>query len=403
MWIARRLRIPESTPRTVQLAILFYLGHLLCQGWIGSSQGFLGLSCVAAILALIRGELQVRYHPIYVPLALFTIASTISALLSARPLGSLLQVSEWFLFLTIPLALTMYRAVPLAMRLTLTCLFLLGIFQGLQGLTQFYLLGHRQLESRITGTAAHVMTYSGLILPLSLLSLLIAIRRRDRLAALCAVLSSWALVLTFTRSAWLGWAAGLVTLLVMRRSRWLAYALPLLILVITVTPLALFGRLISSFDVRQSSNLDRIRMVQGGIEIIKDYPLFGVGPSNIKEIYPLYREPDAPRFRIPHLHNNVIQIWAERGLLALMGYLLLIGTFMALCIRELFAPGERGLLAEIGLSTSVALFVAGLFEFNFGDSEVLLLMLDVMALVCAGLERIPAGPSNDPATPAVLP
>jgi len=99
----------------------------------------------------------------------------------------------------------------------------------------------------------------------------------------------------------------------------------------------------------------------------------------------------------------VIQIWAERGLLALMAYLLLIGTFGLICARALSGAGQRGLLAEIGLTTVVALFVAGFFEFNFGDSEVLLLMLDVMALVCAGLEPFSAGLSNDPAPPAVLP
>ena len=68
--------------------------------------------------------------------------------------------------------------------------------------------------------------------------------------------------------------------------------------------------------MQQSSNLDRIRMAEAGVEIIKDYPLLGVGPANVKEVYPLYRKHDAPRFRIPHLHNNVIQLWAERGVLA---------------------------------------------------------------------------------------
>lgn len=398
MWIARSLGLPATIPLTVQLSILFYLAHILCEGWIGSSQGFLALSILAALIAIARRQLRVRYHPLYVPLLLFLLASTVSALASSHPGASLLEVGEWFSFLTFPLALTLHRSVPRTIRLTVICLLILGLFQSLYGLGQYYLLGRRELENRITGTAAHVMTYSGLLLPVALLSLLMALQKRSRLAMGTAVATSLSLLLTFTRGAWVGWLAGFITFLSLRRTRWLAYSAPVLVVAITFSPLPLFGRLISSFDLRQSSNLDRIRMIQAGVEIIKDYPFFGAGPANIKEIYPLYREPDAPRFRIPHLHNNIVQIWAERGLLAVSAYALLIGYFLVLCARAPREDPERRLFADAGLATAVALLFAGLFEFNFGDSEVLILMLDVFALVCAVLERA----SNDPTAAAVV-
>ena len=41
--------------------------------------------------------------------------------------------------------------------------------------------------------------------------------------------------------------------------------------------------------------------------------------------------------------------------------------------------GTRG-WAEGGIAAACGLFVAGLFEYNFGDTEVLLNMLDVWAL-----------------------
>jgi O-antigen ligase len=148
-----------------------------------------------------------------------------------------------------------------------------------------------------------------------------------------------------------------------------------------------FGRLVSSFDVRQSSNLDRIRMAEAGVEIIKDYPTLGVGPANVKEIYPLYRKPDAPRFRPPHLHNNVIQIWAERGILALAGYVLFIGLFLRECARGWRGPNRE--FAQAGVAMAVALTYAGMFEFNFGDTEVLYTTLELFALVVASLS-VPA-------------
>jgi putative inorganic carbon (HCO3(-)) transporter len=181
-------------------------------------------------------------------------------------------------------------------------------------------------------------------------------------------------------------------LLVLKRPRALAFALPLLLLFLTFMPMSLFSRMVSSFDTRQSSNLDRIRMIEAGVEIIKDYPLLGVGPANIKEVYPLYRKPDAPRFRIPHLHNNVIQLWAERGVVGLAAYILLIALFLRECARGWHGPQSR--FAEVGVAVTVGLAAAGMFEFNFGDTEVFWIMLDIYALVIAFLER--PLPPNEP-------
>src|SRR5207237_2441052 len=135
---------------------------------------------------------------------------------------------------------------------------------------------------------------------------------------------------------------------------------------ISFLPMSLFTRAVSTFDTRQSSNLDRIRMAEAGMEIIRDHPLLGVGPGNIKEVYPLYRRHDAPRFKIPHLHNNLIQLWAERGVLALVAYLFLQFLFLRDCARGWRGPSAR--FAQAGVVVVVALASAGMFEFNFGDT-----------------------------------
>jgi putative inorganic carbon (HCO3(-)) transporter len=233
------------------------------------------------------------------------------------------------------------------------------------------------------------MTFSGLLLVVSLIALVLWLHDlRNWVLLGVTLLTTLSLLLTLTRSVWIGWGAAVLVLLTLRRPRWLVFAPALAVVAVLVLPLGLFGRMISVFDTRQSSNLDRIRMVEAGIEIIKDYPLLGVGPANVKEVYPLYRKHDAPRFRIPHLHDNVVQLWAERGVLGLAAYLLLIGLFLRECIRGW--RGEARAWAEVGMVVTVALAAAGLFEFNFGDTEVYWMMLDAMALVIAWLER-PAG------------
>ncbi|HKR66099.1 MAG TPA: O-antigen ligase family protein, partial [Thermoanaerobaculia bacterium] len=191
---------------------------------------------------------------------------------------------------------------------------------------------------------------------------------------------------------WLGWAVAAAVLLVVSRARLAFYALPIAILFVTFLPLPLFSRLMSTFDMQQSSNFDRVRMLQAGVEMIRDYPVLGVGPANVKEVYALYRKPDAPRPRPPHLHNNVVQLWAERGILALAAYFLLLGLMVRECVRAWHGPQKTW--AEIGIAVVVSLTIAGLFEFNFGDTEVFYMMLNLFALVAVQVER--PEPVNEP-------
>ena len=51
-------------------------------------------------------------------------------------------------------------------------------------------------------------------------------------------------------------------------------------------------------------------------------------------------------------------------------------------LLRLFRSGER-LLAATGLAAVVAMLCAGLFEYNFGDSEVLMLFLTIVTLPAA--------------------
>lgn len=390
MSLAQRLEIPPDTDRSLRLAAYFYLAHIICQGWIGSSEIFLGLGVISLGMAVARGAVKVRFHPVYFPLILFVIGSELSALAARNRGHGLLEVSEVFTFLTFPLGLTLYRTMPRLIRKGLLAFLILSVYEAGYGIFQYAILAPHDVEHRITGTAAHVMTYSGIVLPLSLLFLIIGLDERDY-RYLGAAAATWlALLLTLTRGAWIGWMAGVAVFIVRRRARALILLIPLLVLGLTFSPMNLFARFVSMFDSKQSSNLDRIRMVQAGVEMIRDHPLFGVGPGNVKETYPLYREPDAPRFRIPHLHNNLVQIWAERGAITFLGYVLLIGFFFREILRRSRSAPPGRTWSDAGLAVITSLTFAGLFEFNFGDSEVLLHLLDLSALTLAALELLDA-------------
>ena len=397
-WLKRRLSLPDETPTAVALAIAFYCCHLICSGWVASSECFVAFSLMAFLWALYRKQIALSSHIIYFPLAVYGIDSTVSALVAPREIHSYGENALWLKMALFPVALILFRQVPRARDLALRALLIFGVFSASYGLFQYFVLAQGDLEHRITGPTAHVMTLSGLLLPASLLFLILWIHDRPNLWLLGGTLIvTLALLLTLTRSAWLGWLVAVSVLLILKWPRALVFAAPLLLFFVIFMPLPLFSRVVSSFDTRQSSNLDRIRMIQAGVEIIKDYPLLGVGPANVKEVYPLYRKHDAPRFRIPHLHNNIIQLWAERGVLALAAYILLNVLFLREFWRGWRGPESR--FAEVGVGVAVGLAAAGMFEFNFGDTEVFWILLDTAALVVAFTER--PRPSNEPLPRAV--
>ncbi len=123
-------------------------------------------------------------------------------------------------------------------------------------------------------------------------------------------------------------------------------------------------------------------MVHAGVRMIREAPLFGIGPEMVKRYYVLYRDEDAPQWEVPHLHNNTLQIAAANGLFAAATYLGIMALFFARTIRLLrreTRPDRAALLAG-ALLAGTALFIAGFFEYNFGDTEVEMATLLVLAV-----------------------
>lgn len=379
----------------VSAAAIFYLLHIIFHGKIATVElgAFFTIFCLGWARA--RREVRFSFHILYYPLLVYAVISTLSAIASGRQQHAFWEAMLWFKMLIFPAALILYREVPRLRRLAIAAYAIFATYISVWGILQFILLDQRILENRIKGPTTHVMTFSGLILPLSLLFLFLWMYERRPWQFAVFSVATVTLLLTFTRSVWIGWLFAAFSILAFTRPRVMAYAVPALILLITFAPMALFARLASTFDVRQASNFDRIRMIEAGIEIIKDRPLLGVGPGNVKYDYALYKKHDAPRVRPPHLHNNVIHLWAERGVIGLAAYLLFLTLAMRECIRAWHGPAR--MWGEIGVAVLVSLAVAGLFEFNWGDTEVFYMLLNLLALVFASIEQTRSLPNEQSA------
>ena len=230
---------------------------------------------------------------------------------------------------------------------------------------------------------------------LVVLAAVVALARHEAVRAAEAALpiavvpvAAWALVVSQTRSAWIGALLGLAVILVLRAPRLLFVLGGVVAAALLVRPSAITERL----TVGDASSVDRYYMWQAGVDMVLDRPVFGQGPGMIQVVYPRYRWPEAKNPGQPHLHNNPLEIAAERGLPGLAFFLWWAVVLFTVALREArrvrAGPPGAGWSAVGALAALAAVFVAGLFEYNLGDSEVLMLALLLTAVPFAlGRER----------------
>jgi putative inorganic carbon (HCO3(-)) transporter len=232
--------------------------------------------------------------------------------------------------------------------------------------------------SRARGPVGHYMTFAGqLLLFVSLATgiALLAGERRVRFAALAAAaLGAAALAATYTRSSWLGLAAALIVMLALTRPRWLPALAIVIIALVMFSPGHFRARLVSVFDPQNVWNRERTYMWSAGVRIFRDHPITGVGLQDLHAVYDRYRPPESSE-RAGHLHSVPVQIAASMGMVGLAAFAWLYGALLWSAARDLRAACRaRGLGAGVRLGVTAALagfLVAGLFEWNFGDEELL--------------------------------
>lgn len=326
--------------------------------------------------------------PLFVPLGLYALWLVGSIAASFDPVTSVSGLRELFTLAALFLAPLVVRGERDVRRLV-GALIAVGALLAAAGLAQ-YLAGYGSLDRRIRGPFSHYMTFSGLLLICDLL-LIAGLTMRSRWrgawrwAALAAlVVINVALLGTLTRSAWIGLGLTLTLYLLVRAPRWLLAYVPAALLLALLAPPRILERISSITDLRDRSNYDRLCMLEAGFTMVAERPWFGMGPEMVERRYPIYRPPSAPRYEVPHLHNSFLQLAAERGLPALAAYLALLAGSAAIAWRQYVREGRMaGPCADLYVGMLLALLafnVAGLFENNWGDTELQRPALFLLAL-----------------------
>jgi O-antigen ligase len=392
---------PEQTSwieRTAYVSLLVFAATP--QFSIAAAGILLTLTTVLWLAVVISNHERIEVPAMFWPLAAYAGATLVASLFSIDPLTSFHDSKQLLLFAIVPITYRLFRG-----ERTLTAvdvIITVGALNAVYGIVQYGILNHDNTQSRVHGNLGHYMTYSGVIMLVACLAAArVMFRRRDRVwAALVLPAVVVALALTLSRNAWVGACAGIGTLFLMRDFRLVALLPVVLGLSVALAPKAVTDRFYSMVSLKLAvgasesagstvdSNRDRLAMMLSGLHMIKDKPLTGVGPDMVIQVYPHYRNKLSVQQRNPHLHNVPLQIAAERGLPALAIWC----WFVVTLIRDFLARRRSSSLPSLaagGLACVVAMLAAGMFEYNFGDSEFLMLFLVLVTLPYAA-DRTPA-------------
>jgi O-antigen ligase len=349
---------------------------------IAVAQIMLGVAIVLWLVLHISAGERLDAPEFFWPLVAYAALTLLSAGFSLDPEVSFTDCKQLVLFMLVPLTYDFARG-PRA-KTVLSVILTVGAISALVGIIQYGVLNFDNLGRRPQGTLSHWMTYSGtLMLVICAATARLLFGRRGRLwAAFIMPALVVSLLLTLTRGAWIGVAVGVGVLLLLKDFR-LTALIPILVVGLLVfAPASMVERMYSTIDPNDDTNRDRIAMLQAGVAMVRDHPLTGVGPNQVERIYPQYRVPGALKETNPHLHNVPMQIAAERGLPALAVWIWFvvaaIGSLWKLLKRE-----RHKSLPPAAIGAMFAMLAAGLTEYNFGDSEFLMLLLVLITLPAA--------------------
>ncbi|QYO66360.1 O-antigen ligase family protein [Leptolyngbya sp. 7M] len=214
-----------------------------------------------------------------------------------------------------------------------------------------------------------------------------------------------ALLFTVTRAPQLGLlVSGAVIALFGLRGKWL-YISALMIAPFVIGGLLFLqqSRQVGFLDSKDESTRYRTVMLKDGIRIWTESPrnfLFGVGMDSVKKNWQEWGMFEGGKLPLGHFHSTPIQLVVERGLPAILIWLIMLYAYSGTLIRLLRSNavlhwGERGIVFG-ALGGLAGFVVSSLVHYNFGDQEVVMVFYLIMALSIVTARLVQVSSSREP-------
>jgi putative inorganic carbon (hco3(-)) transporter len=399
--------VNEERQRQILVAVAVAAAALIHIS-IAASQILLGLGI--ALLVVFRRRLE--FPRIWIPLAALFAWTILADALSPDPLGGWPQIKKFYDFLFIPLLYGVFVRQFAKSYYVIAGWAITATASGAWALVQYALKYHQAkltgqsfyltyVGHRITGFETHWLTFGALQLAVMLLLLAQWFFSKPHMPPwgyVSVVILAAAILLTWDRSIWVAAVPAVFYLVWCWKPKW-TLAIPVVVAVgFLIAPSGTRERLMSLVNPRSDVDSNRFRVVTflTGVEMVKAHPWFGLGPEEIKRNFDSY-VPAGVKRPLPvgfygHLHNIYVQYAAERGIPALLFVLWLVGWTVWDCARALKRAGparsQQRFLLHGTIAVIIGILIGGCFEYNLGDSEVLMMFVCVLALGYAAVENV---------------
>lgn len=346
---------------------------------------------------------QVLTSKVFLASAFFILAVGITAFTSVNLRESLVQYILYYIpsLLLVLVVMLLIDSRQVLYRFLL-CLIISGALISVYGLIQYFLLDSMPgkwvdretnplLDKRVYATFGNPNIFSQfllLVLPLSFV-LIYYVRdfRQKCLAAVLFGLPALALLLTFSRGAWIATALAFVLILLKLDRKLILTGMVLLVVAVLfdLIPDVIKQRVASIANpFEDTSGQWRLQAWMSALGIIRDYWLTGIGldTTTFNRVYVDYQMPEVNVF---HFHNIWLQSFVTGGILGIGSLLYL---FYRL-IKESFTAAMSRLQPRlsiwgVGLFASVVgIATAGMTEDVFRDYRVMMAFWVVTAVIGA--------------------
>ncbi len=254
---------------------------------------------------------------------LLTVLSAINSVDGNKAVKEIVQTFEYFVFCYFLFTIVVKRKKMLDT--ILYSIVMCGAMIAAYGIMQYF--GLKGDEQRIHGTFGHFNAMGTFMAMMVVFAFNMALNEQNRWRKLTTygalALDTVALLMTFSRGAWIGVVVGLVLSAQVRGMvqfiRIFTVVMVALIFIALVAPPRYLGRMASVPRVEDSASKSRIRQWQIAMETMSDYPLLGVGlESNGTHVAEKYGEPENGE-----IHNVFLHIASERGVPAMIVLILI--------------------------------------------------------------------------------
>lgn len=388
----------------ITVLVMFVCPHEMWNNVYGLMMA-LGL-CVLYLAALLRERSMGKsVKGIWLCFALFAFAVTLSVLTSISP-GESIRVFVFFVTAFIFCILTYgvltdgdrFTKLSAAIYAAVLISGLIAMYQKVMGVAIDPSLTDvstsRGVPGRVFSTLANPNNYAEFLVIFMPLCIAFALTRKKAYEKVLLIgglaIPLVALLLTYSRSSWLGFAFAMLIFAAFYNKKMLPVIIVLGICAIPVLPASILNRIATIGNLKDTSSSYRIDIWMGTLSLLGSYWLTGtgLGPEAFRKIYLLFSLPEARP--APHTHMLFMEVFAEMGIIGFAVFVVFIAALVVCSLKaakRVKKESPMRLYVIAAASSMLGIMVMGFAEYIWFYPRVLTAFFIAIGFAMAAIRQ----------------